>query len=283
MSDGLRDALPKGDSMSYSLEEIRVLAKREPFRAGVRMRYIMPRISVRVTRWILHHLPKATPNQLTLVSGVLGFAAGAFLLFPRGIAPAVAAALLYQLHILFDYVDGEIARVKQLASPLGAYYDLMVGRLVKPVVIYGAVIGTWLGTKDPTDAPRDLLLGTLILLGFFLDKEAVDVWYRANAGRADLEDPYVIQSERPVKGLRRRVARALVATRGIQAFLLYQVIASVVTTLGVHRIHLGGIETTLRGVVLMAYALAFPTVALVRTLIIARTGHIPRRQDLVDG
>jgi phosphatidylglycerophosphate synthase len=269
--------------MAYSLEEIRVLAKREPFRAGVRMRYLMPRVSVRVTHWILHHLPNVTPNQLTLVSGVLGVAAGAFLLFPRGIAPAVAALLLYQLHILFDYVDGEIARVKQLASPLGAYYDLMVGRLVKPVVIYGAVIGTWLGTKDPTDAPRDLLLGTLILLGFFLDKEAVDVWYRANAGRTDLEDPYVVRSDRPVRGLRRRVARVLVGLRGIQTLLVYQVLAAVVTTLGVRTVHLGGIETTPRGVVLMAYAVAFPTVALIRTVIIARTGHIPRRQDLVGG
>jgi phosphatidylglycerophosphate synthase len=282
VSDTVRDA-PEGSSMAYSLEEIRVLAKREPFRAGVRMRYLMPRVSVRVTRWILHHLPNVTPNQLTLVSAVLGVAAGAFLLFPRGIAPAVAALLLYQLHILFDYVDGEIARVKQLASPLGAYYDLMVGRLVKPVVIYGAVIGTWLGTKDPTDAPRDLLLGTLILLGFFLDKEAVDVWYRANAGRTDLEDPYVVRSDRPVRGLRRRVARVLVGLRGIQTLLVYQVLAAVVTTLGVRTVHLGGIETTPRGVVLMAYAVAFPAVALIRTVIIARTGHIPRRQDLVGG
>jgi phosphatidylglycerophosphate synthase len=282
VSDAVRDT-PEGSSMAYSLEEIRVLAKREPFRAGVRMRYLMPRVSVRVTRWILHHLPNVTPNQLTLVSGVLGIAAGAFLLFPRGIAPAVAALLLYQLHILFDYVDGEIARVKQLASPLGAYYDLMVGRLVKPVVIYGAVIGTWLGTKDPTDAPRDLLLGTLILLGFFLDKEAVDVWYRANAGRTDLEDPYVVRSDRPVRGLRRRVARVLVGLRGIQTLLVYQVLAAVVTTLGVRTVHLGGIETTPRGVVLMAYAVAFPAVALIRTVIIARTGHIPRRQDLVGG
>jgi phosphatidylglycerophosphate synthase len=282
VSDTVRDG-PEGSSMAYSLEEIRVLAKREPFRAGVRMRYLMPRVSVRVTRWILHHLPNVTPNQLTLVSGVLGVAAGAFLLFPRGIAPAVAALLLYQLHILFDYVDGEIARVKQLASPLGAYYDLMVGRLVKPVVIYGAVIGTWLGTKDPTDAPRDLLLGTLILLGFFLDKEAVDVWYRANAGRTDLEDPYVVRSDRPVRGRRRRVARVLVGLRGIQTLLVYMVLAAVVTTLGVGTVHLGGIETTPRGVVLMAYAVAFPAVALIRTVIIARTGHIPRRQDLVGG
>jgi len=268
--------------MSYTLEEVRVRAKREPFRAGVRMRYVMPRISVRVTRWILNHAPTVTPNQLTVVSGVLGLTAGALLLVPTGIAPAVAAFLVYQLHILFDYVDGEMARVKDMASPLGAYYDLMVGRLTKPVVLYCAVIGAWLGTQDPADAPRDLLLGSLILLGFFLDKEAVDVWYRANVGRADIEDPYVVRSERPVAGRLRAVARALVGLRGIQAFLVYQILAAVVTAMGVHQLRLfGGIETTPRGLVLMVYAVAFPALALVRTVTIARTGHVPRRQDLV--
>jgi phosphatidylglycerophosphate synthase len=268
--------------MSYTLEEVRVRAKREPFRAGVRMRYVMPRISVRVTQWILNHAPTVTPNQLTVVSGVFGLVAGALLLIPTGIAPAVAAFLVYQLHILFDYVDGELARVKDMASPLGAYYDLMVGRLTKPVVLYSAVIGTWLGTKDPADAPRDLLLGSLILLGFFLDKEAVDVWYRANVGRADIEDPYVVRSERPVAGPVRAVARVLVGFRGIQAFLVYLFLAAVVTALGVRHLQLpGGIETTPRGVILMVYAVAFPALALVRTVTIARTGHVPRRQDQV--
>jgi hypothetical protein len=31
----------------------------------------------------------------------------------------------------------------------------------------------------------------------------------------------------------------------------------------------------------MIYAVAFPALALVRTVTIARTGHVPRRQDLV--
>jgi phosphatidylglycerophosphate synthase len=267
--------------VSYSLEEVRVLAKREPFRAGVRMRFVMPRISVRVSRWVLNHAPEVTPNQLTAVSGLLAVVAGAFLLVPSGVAPAVAAWLLYQLHILFDYVDGEVARVKGMASPLGAYYDLMVGRSTKPVVLGCAVVGTWLGAGNG-DASLHLLLGLLVLVGFFLDKEAVDVWYRANAGRADLEDPYVVRSDRSLAGGLRAVARALVGLRGIQAFLAYQIAAAAVTALGVDRLHLpAGLDTTPRGLVLLAYAVAFPTVALVRTICIARTGHIPRRQDLV--
>jgi hypothetical protein len=52
-----------------------------------------------------------------------------------------------------------------VASPLSTYYDLMVGRLTKPVVLYCAVIGAWLGTQDPADAP--LGVHRLRLLGGF--------------------------------------------------------------------------------------------------------------------
>jgi phosphatidylglycerophosphate synthase len=267
--------------LSYTLEEVRVLAKREPFRAGVRMRYVMPRVSVRVTHWILNHGWSVTPNQLTAVSAVLGLACGGLLLFPRGIAPVVAAFAVYQLHIVFDYVDGELARVKGMASPLGAYYDLMVGRLTKPAVIGCAVVGTWLGAADAADAVRGLLLGMVVLLGFFLDKEAVDVWYRANAGLGEVEDPYVIRSERSLNGWARVVVQRLLGLAGIQAFLVYHILAAAVVTLGVRHLRLGPIQTTPRGLILAVYAVAFPAMALVRVVYIARTGHVPRRQDLV--
>jgi phosphatidylglycerophosphate synthase len=267
--------------MTYTLEEVRVLAKREPFRAGVRMRYVMPRISVRVTRWILNHAPSVTPNQLTSVSAALGVVAGLLLLVPGGIAAPIAAFLVYQLHILLDYVDGELARVKGMESPLGAYYDLMVGRLTKPVIFLSAAIGAWRGQPDPGGQARDLLVGALIVLGFFLDKEAVDVWYRANVGRTDLEDPYVVQSERSITGWPRTVARLAIGLVGIQAFLVYHILAAVVTQLGVERIRLFGLDASPRGLVLIVFAAAFPLFALVRAVYISRTGHIPRRQDLV--
>ena len=267
--------------MAYSLEDVRVGAKRELFRAGPRMRFVMPRISVRVTRWVLNHAPSVTPNQVTFVSAVLGIGAGAFLLVPTGVAAPIAAFFFYQLHILADYVDGEIARVRQLASVKGAYYDLMVGRLTKPIVLYSAVIGTWLSHRNAPGAALDLFLGALIVVGFLLDKEAVDVWYRANAGRGDLEDPYVVRSERTLKGARRVVTRVAVGVRSIPAFLVYQIIAAVLTALGVGSLTLLGYDATPRSVILMLYAVSFPALALFRSIYIARTGHIPRRQDLV--
>lgn len=267
--------------MGYTLEEIRVAGKRELFRAGPRMRFVMPRISVRVTRWVLDHAPAVTPNQVTFVSAVLGVAAGAFLLVPTSVAAPLLAFFIYQLHILTDYVDGEIARVKHLASVKGAYYDLMVGRVTKPIVLYSAAIGTWLSHRNAPGAALDLFLGALIVAGFLLDKEAVDVWYRANAGREDIEDPYIVDSEWALKGPRRAITRVVVGLRSIPSFLVYQIIASVLIALGVGSVTILGYDATPRSAILMLYAISFPALALSRSIYIARTGHIPRRQDLV--
>jgi phosphatidylglycerophosphate synthase len=267
--------------VGYSLEEVRVLAKREPFRAGVRMRYVMPRISVRVTRWTLNSLPNVTPNQVTVASALAGLAVAALLV--SGSWPILLAAfLVYQVHILLDYVDGELARVKGMESPVGAWFDLMVGRLTKPVIIYGAVIGTWLSRRHPGDVPLDLVLGACIMLGFFLDKEAVDCWYRANQGRADIEDRYVVRSVRAVRGGARAVLRGVVGLRGLQAFLVYQVLAALAEDAGIRQVTFApGHALPPRSFVLLVYAVAFPVLALARSLYIVRTGYVPRRQDLV--
>ena len=268
--------------MSYTLEEVRVAAKREMFRAGPRMRFVMPRISVRITRWILNRDLAITPNQVTAVSAALGVVAGLLLVFPSGIVAAVAAFFLYQLHILTDYVDGEIARVRNLASSTGAYYDLMVGRLTKPIVLYSAAVGAYLFHSQAAGAELDLIFGALIIFGFLLDKEAVDVWYRSNAGRADLEDTYAVNSEHAVKGIKRLVTRVFVGTRSIPAFLIYQIVAAVAIEFGIRTLFtVGSYAVTPRSLILIWFAITFPLLAFSRSVYIARTGHIPRRQDLV--
>jgi phosphatidylglycerophosphate synthase len=268
--------------VSYTLEEVRVAAKREMFRAGPRMRFVMPRISVRVTRWILNRDFAVTPDQITAVSAALGVVAGLLLLMPGSVLAVVAAFIVYQLHILSDYVDGELARVRGLESTNGAYFDLMVGRLTKPIVLYSAAVGSYLLHRTASGAPLDLFLGALIVIGFLLDKEAVDVWYRANPGRTDIEDTYTTGSERAVRGPKRLVIRIFVGLSSIQAFLVYQIVASVTVVLGAERLGtVAGYDVTPQGAILLWYAFVFPGIALARSVYIARTGHIPRRQDLV--
>jgi phosphatidylglycerophosphate synthase len=268
--------------MSYTLEEVRVAAKREMFRAGPRMRFVMPRISVRITRWILNRDLAITPNQVTAISAALGIAAGLLLLFPSGVMVAIGAFFVYQLHILTDYVDGEIARVRELASSTGAYFDLMVGRLTKPVVLYSAAIGSFALHSTAPNAEIDLILGAFIIFGFLLDKEAVDVWYRSNVGRSDLEDTYAVASEHAVRGPKRVLTRIFVGSRSIPAFLVYQILAAVAIDLGFrHLFSIASYDVTPRSLILIWYAITFPALAAARSLYIARTGHIPRRQDLV--
>jgi len=57
--------------MQMTIDEVKRAAKREDFRAGVQMRMLMPRLSVRVTRWVVAHT-RLQPNTITLVSLTIG-------------------------------------------------------------------------------------------------------------------------------------------------------------------------------------------------------------------
>src|SRR5205085_1740544 len=120
--------------------------KREDFRAGVQMRMLMPRLSVRVTRWLLAY-QGIEPNHVTLVSLAFGVVAAAA--FASTSAPVVAAGLLaFHVHVLLDYVDGEIARCRQLTSVQGAYLDLMTDRLTFPLLVFCAGLGAYRAAPD---------------------------------------------------------------------------------------------------------------------------------------
>jgi len=81
--------------MDLTLEEIKRAAKREDFRAGVQMRLLMPRLSVRVTRWVVTHT-RIAPNQITLVSFFVGLSAAASF---ASLSPLVVVAGLLAYHL----------------------------------------------------------------------------------------------------------------------------------------------------------------------------------------
>lgn len=65
-----------------------------------------------------------TPNQITLTSLAFGIFAGT--LFSRGLYGfSVAAAVSYQLAMILDNCDGEIARAKNMRSTLGGWLDVI--------------------------------------------------------------------------------------------------------------------------------------------------------------
>ena len=156
--------------MDLTLEQVKRAAKREDFRAGVQMRLLMPRLSVRVTRWVVSHT-RLAPNQITLVSFVVGLTAAASF---ASLSPLVVLAglLAYHLHVLLDYVDGEVARCRGETSVRGAYFDLVTDRVTFPLLVFCAGLGVY----RQTGAPAHLIVAFVATFGLLLDKEAVDCW-----------------------------------------------------------------------------------------------------------
>lgn len=70
-----------------------------------------------------------TPNQVTLLSLVVSLVGMATLLLCPGLTGLVAAALVLHLAFVLDCVDGQLARIKGLSSPVGAYLDFLVDEI----------------------------------------------------------------------------------------------------------------------------------------------------------
>jgi phosphatidylglycerophosphate synthase len=94
---------------------------------GLISRSINRRISLRVTRTLLE--TSLTPNQMTLVAALFGFAAIA-VVAAGGAAWFIPGAFLLQLQSILDGCDGEISRLKYIRSRLGEWLDQVIDDLV---------------------------------------------------------------------------------------------------------------------------------------------------------
>jgi hypothetical protein len=138
-------------------------------------RLYMRRISLRFTRQLVR--TPVTPDQLTWTMVVCGVASGAALMIP-GLTGAVLAALMMQLFLLFDCVDGEVARWKGQNSATGIYVDRLGAYLADAALLAGAGyraaesgLGGWLS------------LGIATALGVVLLKASTDLVDVARARR----------------------------------------------------------------------------------------------------
>ncbi len=70
---------------------------------------------------LLYHT-NITPNQVTLLSAIIGFIAAFFLTMHRT-SYALLAGILIELKDIFDSADGQLARIKNLLSRRGRFFD----------------------------------------------------------------------------------------------------------------------------------------------------------------
>jgi len=98
---------------------------------------------------------RITPNQVTFLSAVLAAGAGAMLAGLLGWTWLVAAAAVFEFSFVLDCADGQLARLRKMASPLGHLLDFLMDEL-KAMLIFGCVaVRLWRETGDV----RMLLVG----------------------------------------------------------------------------------------------------------------------------
>ncbi|MFJ4835026.1 CDP-alcohol phosphatidyltransferase family protein [Streptomyces sp. NPDC088747] len=190
-------------------------------------RLYMREISLRVDPFLVN--ARITPNQLTCLMVVAGVLAGAALLVP-GLTGALLGAILIQLYLLLDCVDGEIARWRKQTSITGVYLDRVGHYLSEAALLVGfGLRGADL--LDGSESPEWLwaFIGTLAALGAILIKaetDLVDV-ARARSGLPAVKDEAAAPRSAGL-ALARRAAAALKFHRlvgGVEASLFILLVA----------------------------------------------------------
>jgi phosphatidylglycerophosphate synthase len=98
---------------------------------------------------------RITPNQVTFMSAVLAAGAGAMIAGLPGWTWLVVAAAVFEFSFVLDCADGQLARLRKTASPLGHLLDFLMDEL-KAMLIFGCVaVRLWRDTGDV----RMLLVG----------------------------------------------------------------------------------------------------------------------------
>lgn len=105
---------------------------------------------------------RITPNQITFLSVVVAAAACAIWILLPGYTWAVVAALVFEFSFVLDCADGQLARLRRQASPIGHLLDFLMDELKAMLVIGSIAVRLWRESGDPW-----LLIAGLVGL-FFL-------------------------------------------------------------------------------------------------------------------
>ncbi|MFC3995741.1 phosphatidylinositol phosphate synthase [Nocardiopsis sediminis] len=87
-----------------------------------------------------------TPTMVTL-TGAIGVLASALFFYPRG--DLYVGSAVVTVFVLFDMLDGAVARASDSASPWGAFLDSTLDRLSDAAVFSGLLLWFTTGGDDP--------------------------------------------------------------------------------------------------------------------------------------
>lgn len=86
---------------------------------------------------------RMTPNQVTFLSLAVFVAAMSLLALQRGHLALVGAAVVLELSYVLDCIDGQLARLKQQSSPVGAHLDFLMDELKAFLLVAATGVRLW--------------------------------------------------------------------------------------------------------------------------------------------
>jgi phosphatidylglycerophosphate synthase len=112
-----------------------------------------------VVVYLLRNTP-ITPNQVTFGSAALAAAACAMIVaLPNSWLGLVGAIAVFELSFVLDCADGQLARLRKLASPLGHLLDFLMDELKAMLLLASVATRLYLEWGDP----RLLIVGLAAL------------------------------------------------------------------------------------------------------------------------
>jgi len=109
---------------------------------------------------------RVSPDRITVAAFVLSLGGAAFLALP-GYLAGLLGGLLVQVSSVVDGCDGEVARLRQIASPRGGWLDTMLDRYADLAVVL-AITFSYSSSSAGNPGPLAWMGGFLSLSGFFM-------------------------------------------------------------------------------------------------------------------
>ena len=141
------------------------------------------RLSVYLT-WIILRTPLSA-NFVTLAFGIVGMLS--VILFANGERHTnIIGSILLILHVLLDYVDGDVARVRDTQSVFGAVFESILHDLTYP----GLFLAIGWGFYHQNDGNEYILIISMIAAIFWIISNNISVYYQLQIIKNEISNPH---------------------------------------------------------------------------------------------
>lgn len=148
-----------------------IVFKKEDLK-GPLFKRIMRWISMPITLFLVKYT-HVTANQITLFNTLLNFAAG-YCFFQGTYKYLIIGAAIFLVRFILDYVDGSVARLRNMASQYGHWLDNASDELGKFIIFFSMSLGVYRITGSITP----LLLGFVAFSGYILSSLTYNMFWR---------------------------------------------------------------------------------------------------------